>query len=241
MSNHLSVAEPPVRQVPATFGRRDLAPDPSWEQDFAAFLKETESREALLDLFARFRTGESAFETRMRRVLLRALCKHVGNDLQVAPGIVLKHPETIEFGDSVFLGAQTMIQGRFDGTCRIGSHVWIGPQAYFDARNLVLEDYVGWGPGAKVLGSVHTGAPVGEPIITTSLEIKPVVVGFGADIGMNAAILPGMRIGAHAIVGAGAVVTRDVHDYAIVAGVPARFIRDRRDPSAADPILLENI
>jgi acetyltransferase-like isoleucine patch superfamily enzyme len=160
---------------------------------------------------------------------MRALCKRVGNDLQVGPGVVLKHPETMEFGDCVFIGAQTMIQGRFDGVCKIGSHVWIGPQAYFDARDLILEDYVGWGPGAKVLGSVHTGVPNDEPIITTGLVIQPVKVGLGADIGMNASILPGVHVGAHSIVGAGAVVTRDIADYAIVAGVPARVIRDRRE------------
>jgi acetyltransferase-like isoleucine patch superfamily enzyme len=164
----------------------------------------------------------------MRRVLMRSLSKCVGNDLQVGPNVVLKHPETMEFGDCVFIGAQTMIQGRFDGVCKIGSHVWIGPQAYFDARDLILEDYVGWGPGAKALGSVHTGIPGNEPIITTGLVIKPVKVGLGADIGMNASILPGVHVGAHSIVGAGAVVTRDIPDYAIVAGVPARVIRDRR-------------
>jgi len=123
-----------------------------------------------------------------------------------------------------------MIQGRFDGICKIGSHVWIGPQAYFDARNLVLEDYVGWGPGARVLGSVHTGAPAGEPIISTDIVIKPVRVGFGADIGMNASLLPGVCVGAHSIIGAGAVVTHDIPDFAIAAGVPARVIRDRREP-----------
>jgi acetyltransferase-like isoleucine patch superfamily enzyme len=160
---------------------------------------------------------------------MRALCKRVGNDLQVGPNVVLKHPETMEFGDCVFIGAQAMIQGRFDGVCKIGSHVWIGPQAYFDARNLVLEDYVGWGPGAKVLGSVHTGQPSDEPIITTALLLKPVTVGFGADIGMNASILPGVHVGAQSIVGAGAVVTQDVPEYAIVAGVPARLMRDRRE------------
>ena len=67
-----------------------------------------------------------------------------------------------------------MIQGRFDGTCRIGNHVWIGPQAYFDARDLIIEDYVGWGPGAKVLGSEHTGIPRRDPVIATNLVIKPV-------------------------------------------------------------------
>jgi len=143
--------------------------------------------------------------------------------------VVLKHPETMDLGDCVFIGAQAMIQGRFAGTCKIGNHVWIGPQAYFDGRDLILEDYVGWGPAAKVLGSEHTGVPLSEPMIRTDLVVKPVRVGFAADIGMNASILPGVTIGAHAIVGAGAVVTRDVPDYAIVAGVPARVIRDRRD------------
>ena len=164
----------------------------------------------------------------MRRVCLRAICKKAGHGLQVGPAVVFKHPETMEFGDSVFIGAQTMIQGRFDGTCKIGNHVWIGPQAYFDARTLVLEDYVGWGPGAKVLGSTHTGEPLEAPIITTGLVIKPVFVGYGADIGMGASILPGVRIGANSIVGAGAVVTADVPEYAIVAGVPAHVLRFRR-------------
>jgi acetyltransferase-like isoleucine patch superfamily enzyme len=68
-----------------------------------------------------------------------------------------------------------------------------------------------------------------EPIIRTDLLVKPVRVGFAADIGMNASLLPGVTIGAHAIVGAGAVVTHDVPEYAIVAGVPAREIRDRRN------------
>jgi acetyltransferase-like isoleucine patch superfamily enzyme len=217
------------REVAATFGRRGIHPDPNWEQEFAAWLKNARTRDELLDLFGKHRSGESAFDTMMRRVLMRALCKRVGHDLQVGPNVVLKHPETMEFGDCVFIGAQTMIQGRFDGVCEIGSHVWIGPQAYFDARDLILEDYVGWGPGAKVLGSVHTGIPSNEPIITTGLVIKPVKVGLGADIGMNASILPGVQIGAHSIVGAGAVVTRDIPDYAIVAGVPARVIRDRRE------------
>ena len=216
------------RQVAATFGRRELRQDPQWEQEFAAFLRNSRSKEELLELFAQFRGGETALDLLMRRVLMRAVCKRVGNDLQVGPNVVLKHPETMEFGDCVFIGAQTMIQGRFDGTCRIGSHIWIGPQAYFDARDLILEDYVGWGPGAKVLGSVHTGVPLDQPIITTGLVIKPVRVGLGADIGMNASILPGVQIGAHSIVGAGAVVTESVPDFAIVAGVPARFLRDRR-------------
>ena len=220
-----AVAEP--RKVDATFGRKETRPDPAWEREFAATLRNQNSREELIALFARFRSGESSFDYLMRRVIMHALCKSVGDDLQVGPDVVLKHPETMEFGHSVFIGAQAMIQGRFDGTCRIGNHVWIGPQAYFDARNLVLEDYVGWGPGAKVLGSQHTGEPVDAPIITTPLTIKPVVIGYGADIGTNSTILPGVHVGANAIIGAGAVVNSDVPEFAIAAGVPARVLRLR--------------
>jgi acetyltransferase-like isoleucine patch superfamily enzyme len=223
-----------VREVTATFARREVHDDPSWERDFATWLREASSRDNLHELFGRFRNGESKFDGFMRRVILKSLCRSVGNDLQIGVGVVLKHPETMEFGDCVFIGSQVMIQGRFDGTCRIGNHVWIGPQAYFDARQLVLEDYVGWGPGAKVLGSAHTGNPIEEPIITTALVIKPVVVETGADVGMNASILPGARIGAHAIVGAGAVVTGDIPPYAIAAGVPARVLRSRREERSSD-------
>jgi acetyltransferase-like isoleucine patch superfamily enzyme len=78
---------------------------------------------------------------------------------------------------------------------------------------------------------------VDVPIIATDLVIEPVVVGYGADIGTNATLLPGVRIGANSIVGAGAVVTEDVGDYAIVAGVPARFLRSRKSGVAAQPVV----
>jgi len=218
-----------AREVLASFGRRELKADPDWEFEFAASLKEKHSVEELHSIYGRHREGEGWFDYLMRRILCRAMFGKVGNGLQIGPGVVLKHPETIEIGDAVFLGAQAMIQGRHDGTCKIGNHVWIGPQAYFDARALELGDYVGWGPGAKVLGSTHTGQPTDIPIIQTTLSIKPVRVGYAADIGMNSVLLPGVNIGANAIVGAGALVTQDVPEYAIVAGVPARFLRSRKD------------
>lgn len=217
-----------VRTVPAVFGSKEVLHDSMWEWDFAAHLKQTHSPVELLALFSKYRNEEGPFESRLRRVIFRAMCRSAGHDLHVDIGVVVKHPETMELGDAVFIGSQTMIQGRFDGICRIGNHVWIGPHSYFDARNLILEDYVGWGPGAKVLGSYHTGEPIDVPIIATELCIRPVVIGYGADIGTNATILPGAHVGAHSIVGAGAVVTVDVPKYAVAAGVPARVIRYRK-------------
>ena len=116
----------------------------------------------------------------------------------------------------------------------IGDHTWIGPHSYFDARDLVLEDHVGWGPGAKVLGSAHTGVPIDIPIIQTDLEIKPVRVQAWADIGTNAVLLPGVTVGRGAIVGAGAVVTQDVPAFAKVAGVPAKLIGWRKDSGTGE-------
>ena len=129
--------------------------------------------------------------------------------------------------DGVFVGEHAFLQGRVEGRCVIGAHVWIGPQVFLDARDLDIEEFVGLGPGAKVLGSEHTGRPLDVPIVRTDLEIRPVRIRAWADIGVNAVILPGVTIGRGAIVGAGAVVTRDVPDFAVVAGVPAVFLKWR--------------
>jgi acetyltransferase-like isoleucine patch superfamily enzyme len=83
------------------------------------------------------------------------------------------------------------------------------------------------GPGARVLGSQHTGVPAVAPIIQTELLIKPVHISAWADIGIGAVIMPGVTVGKGAIVGAGAVVTADVAPFSIVVGVPAKFLRWR--------------
>jgi acetyltransferase-like isoleucine patch superfamily enzyme len=219
---------PEERMVPAVFGRSQVMDDPIWEWQYASHLRDTWTTAELISIYSKYRGDEGPFETQLRRIVFRALCRRAGHALRVEPEVIFKHPETMELGNAVFIGAHTMIQGRYDGTCRIGNHVWIGPHSYFDARDLILDDYVGWGPGAKVLGSSHTGVPLDLPIIATELKIGQVIVGYGADIGTNATILPGVRVGAHSIVGAGAVVTENVPDYSIVAGVPARIIRRRK-------------
>lgn len=212
------------RVVSAVHGLRAAIPDPDFVAVLADYLRKNFSLESLRELYGRFAHGDGAFDVAMRQVFWHALTRRCGMGLRIEPGVGFKHPETFEIGSGVFIGSQTYLQGRFDGRCVIGDQTWIGPQSYFDARDLVLEDHVGWGPGAKVLGSTHTGLPLDLPIIQTALEIKPVKVQAWADIGTNAVLLPGVTVGKGAIVGAGAVVTQDVPAFAKVAGVPAKII-----------------
>jgi acetyltransferase-like isoleucine patch superfamily enzyme len=217
-----------ARIVRAIHGLRKVEPDPQFELEMAAHLKELLTREQLLEAFSDYVVRASPIDVIMRRVCLRALVKWLGAGANIRKDVSVVHPETFEIGDGVFVGDQTIIQGRFDGRCVIGNRVWIGPQSYFDARDLVIEDCVGWGPGAKVLGSEHTGSPNGVPLIQSDLRIAPVRICAGADVGVNSIVLPGVTVGRGAIVGAGAVLTKDVPDYATVAGVPAQVIGQRK-------------
>lgn len=215
------------RLSPAQHARSDIATPPE-EIHYAARLRAENSRDDLLELYGRHVGGLGPRDASMRSILWRALAKSCGTNLRVGAGALFRNIETFEIGDHVYIGPQCYVQGMHDGHCVIGDHVWVGPQAFLDARDLELHEYVGWGPGARSLESQHTGQPLDAPMIQTDLEIKPVRIEAGADIGTGAVILPGVTVGRNAIVGAGAVVNRDVAPYAVVAGVPARFLRWRK-------------
>ena len=216
-----------VRVVPAVYARRPTEPDAAFETGLAEHLRQCPSSEveALLDRFADARGDLAA---RMRRAILRALVGALGDGAQIGRSVSIKHPHTFRIGAALYLGDQVVLQGRHDGRCTLGDRVWIGPQAFLDARDLVIGDCVGIGPGARVLGAQHSGDPLDRPVIETNQEVGPVRIESWADVGTGAIVLPGVTVGRGAIVGAGAVVTRDVPPNAIVVGVPARLLRYRR-------------
>lgn len=226
-SHRMTNAKSMERVVKAYFGLKKIKKDSSVDLEYAQYLKENLTLRERLAMYDRFKCGETPFDSLMRRIILRSLITKCGNDISVSSFVTFTHPERIEINDGVFIGQYSMLQGRHDGYCSIGRKVWIGPYAYFDARALIIEDNVGIGPGTKILGSAHTGIPEDIPIIQTDLIIKPVRICQGSDIGVNAVILPGITVGEGAIVGAGAVVTKDVKPNTVVAGVPAKVLKKR--------------
>jgi acetyltransferase-like isoleucine patch superfamily enzyme len=142
--------------------------------------------------------------------------------------VLIFHPENVYLGNNVYVGHQTMLKGYYKNRMRIGNESWIGQQCFLhSAGGLEVGARVGIGPGVRIITSRHTEAGRSTPILFSPLEFAPVVVEDDADIGVGAILLPGITIGQGAQIAAGAVVTMDVPPYAVVAGVPARLLRER--------------
>ncbi len=103
---------------------------------------------------------------------------------------------------------------------KIGNNVFINKNCLAMARGgITLEDNVLLAENVQLISNNH------DPYDRQVLTCKPVLIKEGAWIGAGATILPGVCIGKYAIVGACSVVTKDVPDYAVVVGNPARIVR----------------
>lgn len=152
----------------------------------------------------------------------------LGQGVVLEPGVLVFHPEQIEIGDDVYIGHYSILKGYFRNRMVIGDGVWIGQQCFLhSAGGISIGPNVGVGPGVKIITSFHSEEGRDKAILQSRLEFAPVTIETDSDIGVGAIILPGVTIGRGAQVGAGAVVTRDVPPYAVVAGAPARVLRMR--------------
>jgi len=155
----------------------------------------------------------------------------IADDVTLGKDVIIYHP------DQVNLYGCTIGDG-----CKIGSFVEIRRQVTIGAKvkiqafafipeGVTIEDACFIGPHVCFTNDKYPRATDsdGRPKGPGDWEIVPTLVKTGASIGANATILCGIVIGRGALVGAGAVVTQDVPDFAIVAGVPAQVVGDVRE------------
>jgi acetyltransferase-like isoleucine patch superfamily enzyme len=135
----------------------------------------------------------------------------------------------VEIGDRADLWGDSLLETGRGGTITIGanSRVNRGVQLISYIAPICIGRDVGLGANAALYSYDHGIAP-GQPYLDQPLETKgPIVIDDHAWIGVGVIILSGVRIGKHAVVAAGSVVTHDVPDGAIAMGVPARVVKMR--------------
>lgn len=138
----------------------------------------------------------------------------IGNDTLIGPGVSLSAgmvpgqecitSPVVSIGDRCLIGKGSGIVGHFSIT--IGNDVWTGHHVYITDQNHGYED-------ATI------------PISRQSQPERPVVIGDGSWLGFGSVVLPGVTIGKHVVIGANSVVTKDIPDYSVAVGSPARVIR----------------
>jgi acetyltransferase-like isoleucine patch superfamily enzyme len=152
----------------------------------------------------------------------------IGENVVIEPGVLAFKPEKITIGSNVYIGHYAILRGYDRNEMVIGDDTWIGQFCYINsAGGVEIGSRVGIGPCVKFMSSQHSEEGRHVPVLLCDLEFGKITVSDDSDIGIGAVILPGITIGKGAIIGAGAVLTRDVEPYSVVAGVPARKIGER--------------
>jgi len=108
---------------------------------------------------------------------------------------------------------------------RIAQEVLIWAWHHIDTNNVIIEDDVSIGPRVMIIARTHSPSQIEKYGKVKSSIPGKILIKKGAWIGASAIILPNVTIGERAVVGAGAVVTKDVPPYTVVVGVPAKVIK----------------
>jgi len=153
----------------------------------------------------------------------------IGAEVKLGAGVKIMHPDLVNLygcsiGDETRVGGFVEIQKQatIGARCKISSHTFV-------CEGVTIDDEVFVGHGVMFINDRFPRATAaGQPQTERDWTVIPTLVKRGASIGSGAVILCGITIGERAMVGAGAVVTRDVPDHGLVCGVPARLIGDAR-------------
>jgi acetyltransferase-like isoleucine patch superfamily enzyme len=138
----------------------------------------------------------------------------IGDDVLIGPGVALSAgmvpgqeclvTPVVTIGDRCLIGRGSGIVGHF--SISIGNDVWTGHHVYITDQNHGYED-------------------ITIPISKQSQPERAVSIGDGSWLGHGSVVLPGVTIGRHVVIGANSVVTKDIPDFSVAVGVPAKVIR----------------
>jgi acetyltransferase-like isoleucine patch superfamily enzyme len=178
-----------------------------------------------------------------------------GRNVTFGTNVVLRHPGKIRIGDDVAIDDGCVLDAKGSGNrgIDIGSRVFLGRHTLLACKDgdIALEDGVNISYNCTVfsassvrigretllaaycyvVGGGHDFDRPDLPVVHQARPSQGIVVGAGGWLGAGSIVLDGVTVGPSAIVGAHAVVTQDVPAFAIVAGAPARVVRDRRQPA----------
>jgi acetyltransferase-like isoleucine patch superfamily enzyme len=161
----------------------------------------------------------------------------IAADVRLGAGVVIHHPDLVNLygcsvGDGTRIGTFVEIQrnAAIGRNCKISSHTFI-------CEGVTIEDGVFVGHGVMFINDRYPAAvnDDGSPQGEADWTLLAIRVRTRASIGSNATLMGGVEVGEGALVGAGALVTRDVPPHAIAAGVPARTVGDARDRRRTRP------
>jgi UDP-2-acetamido-3-amino-2,3-dideoxy-glucuronate N-acetyltransferase len=160
----------------------------------------------------------------------------INDNVKLGANVRIFHPNLVNIygctiGDETMIGPFVEIQGgvTIGRRCKIQSHSFI-------CEGIHIADFVFVGHGVMFINDMFprsTNAN-GELKRASDWTMVETHIGEGAAIGSNATILGGVKLGKYCLVGAGAVVTKDVPDYAIVVGNPAKIVGDVRERAGQD-------
>ena len=150
-----------------------------------------------------FRNAPGIFGYAARYGVYKKLCRNCGRGVMISPGCIIDVPENIELGDDVTINHWCFISGA--GGLKIGDGVLIGHRV-------------------SILSSEHKYKYADVPIRNSGLLLRYTCIEDDVWIGANVTILAGCQVHHGAVIGAGAVVTKDVPAYSIVGGIPAKVI-----------------
>lgn len=151
-----------------------------------------------------------------------------GENVIIEDGVRIFYPENIEFGDNVYIGHDTIIKGYYNTKLIIGSNTWIGQNCFIHgAGGVTIGASVGIGPHVKIHAAKHKELGIDTPILFSELDFLSITIEDNCNIGIGAVILPGVNIGRGSKIGANAVVNKNIEQYSVAVGIPAKVIKKR--------------